>query len=185
VTGWWRRNRLPLVATLVLAPLTVGVVFQEEWGGFREGRAVEAVDVAGDADAVFGDASWRVTGADRIRWSSDPGAEQELPPGTDLVVVRMTVTPGVLDAGASVGCLLQLEEVDGGRSSRTWQPTSTGSVRVEAELAADSSGCDSTLTEPYEVAARFLVPVGAGDEGDLRLAIQTVGELPRYLRVAL
>jgi hypothetical protein len=184
VTGWWRRNRLALVATLVLAPLTVGVVFQKEWGGFSAGRPVDAVDAAVGEAAAFGGSGWRVTGSERVRWSSDPGVEQDLPPGTDLVVVRLEVTPDELDAeGRSTGCLMQLDEGRGARVSRTWEPASAY-LDLDFEPGV-SSGCESERTGPYEATARFLVPVDAGEDADLRLGIQVADELPRFLRVTL
>ena len=184
MTGWWRRNRVALVATLVLAPLTVGIVFQNEWGGFREGRPVEPVDVAVGADTDFGTTTWRVDGADRIRWSSDPGVERELPVGTDLVVVRMTVIPHAIVDWASEGCTLMLDEADGDRSARTWEPASPSYLDLDFDDPT-TTGCDSTRLGRYEAAVGFLVPVDAGEDADLRLAVQTVDQLPRYLRITL
>lgn len=180
MSGWWRRNRVALVAVLLIAPVTVGVVFQKEWGGF----ARDAVDVVVGDDASYGGAGWRVTDVDRIRWSSGPGAERELPAGTDLVVVRLAVTPHDLEGGESTGCTLELDEGEGDRSDRLWGPAPSTYVPYDPD-GGTSTYCDPSRTTPYELAASFLVPVDAGEDARLRITVEADDELPRYLRISL
>jgi hypothetical protein len=184
VSGWWRRNRVALVAVVLIAPVTVGVVFQKEWGGFGAGPSAAAVEVAAGDDAFYGGTGWRVTGVDRIRWSSAPGAERELPTGTDLVVVHLAVTPGDLEGGESTGCTLELDEGEGDRSARLWKPAPSTYVPYDPDDGA-STYCDPSRTSPYELAASFLVPVDAGEDASLRLSVEAADELPRFLRITL
>ena len=174
------------VAPVAIAPVADADICAGAHGRhFAAGGCTNVVgDVAVGADTDFGTTTWRVDGADRIRWSSDPGVERELPVGTDLVVVRMTVIPHAIVDWASEGCTLMLDEADGDRSARTWEPASSSYLDLDFDDPT-TTGCDSTRLGRYEAAVGFLVPVDAGEDADLRLAVQTVDQLPRYLRVTL
>ena len=182
--SWWRRNRWGLVAFVVLAPLTVGVTFANEWGGYYAQRPSQPVEVDAGSTSDFGGSSWTLTDSERIAGDSDAGREAGLPEGTDLVVATIAVEPKQLDEeGRSAGCSVLLDErASGGEVLRTWGDAQFASIDYDVDPGHESF-CDPDLTDPYTFESTFIVPSGAGV--DLSVQVEVVSELPRYLRMDL
>jgi hypothetical protein len=187
VTGarrsWWRRNGIGLVAVVVLVPATLAVTFSAEWGRYYADRPSQPITVAAGERADYAGAGWQVLDSRRIAGTSDEGAEVGLRAGTDLVVVTVAVSPHDLGAdGTSPYCDLQLNELRGGEVVRSWKDASFADLDYES--APDAlTGCSSEETGDYTFETLFVVPSGAS--GDLAVQLESVDELPRYLRLAL
>jgi hypothetical protein len=181
--GWWRRNAIGLAAFLVLAPATVAITFSTEFGSYASYRPSQPVEVAAGETADFAGSDWRLESAERYSAESPRGEAAGLPGGTDLVVATLTIEPGELDdEGRSPGCTVRLDEVSAGDVVRSWGDAAFSDLDHETAEGSEAT-CDPELTEPYRAEWIFLVPSDAGEQ--LALEVQVVGELPRYLHLAL
>ncbi|MCS5720107.1 hypothetical protein N1027_18405 [Herbiconiux sp. CPCC 205763] len=181
--GWWRRNAIGLVAVAVLVPTTIAVTFQAEWGRYYAERPSQPITVATGDSIDFAGAGWRVLDSRRIPATSEEGAASRLPAGTDLVVVTVAVSPRELDAdGKSPYCDLQLDEMRGSEVVRSWKDATFADIDYDRDPDV-GSGCSSDETGDYTFETLFVVPSGATDE--LAVQLESVDELPRYLRFAL
>lgn len=203
MTSWWRRNRIGLVAVAVLAPATLAVTFSTEWVEYYAERPSQPVSVAAGDSVDFAGTGWRVLTAQRFAAAElEAGLEDEVPPGSDLVVVTVEVTPRELDAeGRSPLCIAVLDELDGpdGAVQRTWQDAMVTGYELAAapagalapsvldagydEPGAAETACTAENTDPYTMVKGFVVPSDAGD--DLALDLELAAELPRFLRLQL
>ncbi|MFB2598075.1 hypothetical protein ACEXQE_09810 [Herbiconiux sp. P17] len=181
--GWWRRNWIGLVAVAVLVPATLAVTFSAEWGRYYADRPSQPIPVAAGESIDFAGASWQVLDSRRIPSSSAEGVDARLPEGTDLVVVTVSVAPHELDAdGKSPFCNLQLDEMRGSEVLRSWKDAEFSDIDYDGDPDA-GSGCSSDETGDYTFETLFVVPSGASDE--LAVQLESLDELPRYLRFAL
>jgi hypothetical protein len=174
------------VALAVLAPATIAYTFSTEWLGYYAERPSQPVHVDAGEPAEFAGTTWRLLDAERVGASSARGEAAELPDGTDLVLVHVSVDPHDLDAsGRSPACDVQLDELSGagGSVQRSWGDARYENIDYETELGSFETGCNAELTTPYEMEWVYLVPSDAG--GDLALQLETLDELPRYLHLAL
>ncbi|MCS5713594.1 hypothetical protein NVV95_03380 [Herbiconiux sp. CPCC 205716] len=176
--GWLKRNAIALVAVVVLVPASLFVTFSSDWLSYWSQRASSPVTVERGADVGFGGAEWRVTEVQRIR-STELPADAGAPPGTDVVVVSVAVSP---EGATAPSCLMDLEETRSGAPSRTWSPDTGTGVDLGFDLDVPLY-CDSEQTGDYTLEAVFVVPADAGDQ--LRLNVEVVDELPRYLSLTL
>jgi len=180
---WWRRNWVGLVAVVVLVPATLAVTFSAEWGRYYADRPSQPVPVAAGESIDFAGAGWQVLDSQRISGTSAEGVDARLPAGTDLVVVTVTVSPHELDAdGKSPFCDLQLDEMRGDEVLRSWKDAIFSDIDYTGDPDL-GSGCSSAETGDYTFETLFVVPSGASDE--LAVQLESVNELPRYLRFAL
>ena len=178
--GWLRRNWIGLVAVAVLLPATVGITFATQWAAYFGGRPSAPISVLADDTADFAQTRWNVEGTKRISSASAEGEQIGLPSGSDLVVVTARVSP---DSGAAApGCILQLEEFDGGSVSRSWDESTTDPIDYEPSEGTQSY-CATDAVAPYVLESIFVIASDAGD--DLALAITVPSELPRYLSFRL
>jgi hypothetical protein len=178
MSGWLRRNAIALGAVVVLVPASLFVTFSSDWLSYWQQRASSPVAVERGADVGFGGAEWRVTEVRRIR-STELPADAGAPPGTDAVVVSVAVSPGEATAP---GCLLTLEETREGAAPRSWSADTGADIDLGLGLDVPLS-CDPEQTGDYTLQAVFVVPADTGDA--LRLNVEVVDELPRYLSVTL
>jgi hypothetical protein len=180
MSGWLRRNGIALGAVVVLVPASLFVTFSSDWLSYWQQRASSPVAVERGADVGFGGAEWRVTEVQRIR-SADLAADAGAPPGTDALVVSVTVSP---DGATAPSCLLTLEETREGAPPRSWSADTGAGIDLDLGLGLDVPlSCDPEQTGEYTLEAVFVVPADTGDA--LRLNIEVIDELPRYLSVTL
>ncbi|WEO75794.1 hypothetical protein BJQ94_10390 [Cryobacterium sp. SO2] len=193
--GWFQRNRLALLAIVVLLPATLGIMAVHQWLGYFAGWPSKPVDVTAGESVRYGQFGWRIESTDRVGADSAEGRERDLPAGTDLVVVTVRVDPTgatrptvAADASALVDtwrlCTARLEERGGPHAARSWTNAANGAVSLAGAGPALSS-CSSELSEPYTFDAEFVVPHDAGEQATLALGISVVSELPEYARFAL
>lgn len=178
MSGWLRRNAIALGAVIVLVPASLFVTFSSDWLSYWEQRASSPVAVERGVDVGFGGAEWRVTEVQRIR-STELPADAGAPPGTDAVVVSVEVSPG---EATPPSCLLTLEETREGAPTRSWSADTGAGIDLGLGLDVPQF-CDSEATGDYTMQAVFVVPADTGDA--LRLNVEVVDELPRYLSVTL
>ena len=178
---WFRRNRVGLLAVAVLLPATVGITFATQWTAYFGERASAPVSVVEGDTVDFGRAEWSLEGSRRISASSAEGREFGLPPGSDLVVVSVRVSPELGDA-ETPGCIVTLDEHDGATVTRTWGESATDPIDYTATEDTRSL-CATDAVGPYTLESVFVVAGDAGD--DLALALTVPGELPRYLSFRL
>ncbi|RFA13710.1 hypothetical protein B7R21_07705 [Subtercola boreus] len=181
--GWLRRNAFALAAIIVLVPLTLGITFSNEWVNYYSTRPSQPVVVDPGQSTDFAGTGWAIEGTERISSTSPEGREADLPGGSDLVVVTVSVTPRDLDEkGESPFCEVRLEERDRGELARSW-----GSAEFEPidydEPEGVESGCTTDRTAPYKFEAQFVVPSDTTEA--LALHLEVGDELPKYLSLTL
>ncbi|MET0303427.1 MAG: hypothetical protein ABW040_05220 [Microbacteriaceae bacterium] len=176
--SWWHRNRLSLLALVLIAPLTVTVLFWGEYDTYFGVRPSRAVPVAADTTAVYGGAEWTVTSVRRVG-AGDAGVRPgAIPDGADAILVAVEIEPEAENAPA---CTLRLHET---RASGGDRSTSAElGARVFADDPLGVSGCSSDETTTYTATAAFFVPADA--RGDMSLDVIAGDELPRFLRMRL
>lgn len=171
--SWWRRNRVALVALLVLAPLTAAAVGWQEWYQFFGfgGRPVTAVSVAQDDTAELAGAEWGPLRGGEI----DDVSGLDVPEDTRLIAVAVPVNPSVEGIGCETPKLV--EQATG----REWRP-----VRLEIGLpwsADEPETCLSEGADPYELIVPFVVPEDA--TGPFWVDVRPYGAGASFLRFTL
>jgi hypothetical protein len=183
--GWFRRNSRALLAILVLLPATLGIMFANQWLGQLDERPSRPVDVAVGDSVDYGRASWTIAGTERVPGTSAAGRERDLPPGTDLIVVTVGVSPsGPGTDGEQDLCSVRLEESRSDGTTRSWSNAAGGRIDLGGDGPAITS-CSAGLSSPYVFDAEFVVPVETGDVDTLTADIVVVHALPEYARFAL
>lgn len=183
--GWFGRNRLALLAVLVLLPATLGIMFVNQWVRYFEQWPTRPVDVAVGETVEYGNARWRIEATDRVSGDSAAGRERDLPAGTDLVVVTVGVDPtGTGPDGVPELCTARLEESGGVRATRSWTNAAGGAISLDGDGPLLTS-CSSELSTPYTFDAEFVVPADAGWSASLTVGITVVDALPDYARFSL
>lgn len=168
--GWWRRNVVALVAVAVLAPVTGLVITANEWWAWNQAKPVFATTASPGEEIDYAGATWGPATAT----ITAPGPDDDVPPGTQLVVIEVPVAPGA----DGTACLSPtLRELSG--ASRQWNEA-TSHVDWDFELA---TFCDSEATGPFTLSLPFLLPADA--DGPLGVDIQIVDELPGFLRLVV
>lgn len=154
--GWWRTNRLALVALLVLIPLVgVGVGWNEWYAYFGYGtRKVNAVTAPEKGTVSLSGATWGPIRSGEISEVSS----LDMPRGTRLLAAIIPVDPD----GKAVFCespmLVQQS------TGREWTP-----VRAEVGIPFDDAEPDHCISnladpddpnssQPYSLAVAFVVP---------------------------
>lgn len=183
---WLRKNVVALLAVLVLAPTTVGVVAANDWGNYLATKPSQPVEVAAEHSTRFAGTGWRVDEVKLFSGTSPEGISADLPAGAELVAVTVLVTPDQLDEdGKLPGCIARLGEYGGESTTeiRSWS-AEIGSplgweFRDDTESGCQSEREPADLLTPYRFTSYFVVPADASN--DLGLQLQVAGELPRYL----
>ena len=182
--GWLRRNSRALLAVLVLLPLTVGIMFANQWIRYFEEWPSRPVNAAVGETLEYGNARWRVESTDRVSADSAAGRERDLPAGTDLISVTVEVDPtGTGPDGVPDLCTARLEESGGGTVTRSWSNGSRGALLGGAGPLLTS--CSSEVSTRYSFEAEFVVPAEAGESSSFTVNIAVPGFLPEYGRFAL
>ena len=176
------RRWVPVLAVLVLVPLTLGITFQNEWVSYYQSRPSQPVEVAAGEAIDFGGAGWQVSDVAETEASSELGEEIGLPAHTRLVTVTVEVTPGEPIDGLSPYCMATLQELDGDRVVRNWDDATFANIDYYPEDPVEW-GCTTELTRPYTFEAWFVIPDDAGEQ--LSLSLEVSEQQPRYLRLAL
>ncbi|MDT0158168.1 hypothetical protein Q9R19_11080 [Microbacterium sp. ARD32] len=178
--GWWRTNRLALIALVVLIPAVAVGVGWNEWHfyygyGFRK---VTAVQVPDEKSVHLAGAEWGPIRNGEITRTEG----LNLPEGTRLLAAIVPVAPD----GEAVSCdppmLVQQS------TGREWTP-----VRSEVGLAYDSNEPDKCIrsladeddpasAQPYSLTAGFIVPDDV--EGPFWLEIAPSGD-GRFVRFSI
>ena len=149
--GWWRRNRLALVALVLLAPATAVAVGWQEWYqyfGFGA-RAVTAVEVGDGDEAELVGAVWGPVRGGEV----DDVSGLDVPDDTRLIAVAVPV-----DASAE-GVSCETPRLVEQSTGREWRP-----VRLEIGLpwsADEPETCLADQLSPYELIVPFVVPEDA------------------------
>jgi len=183
--GWFRQNRLALLAVLVLLPVTLGIMFAYQWLGYFERFPSRPVDVATGDSIQYGRSEWRIDSTDRFGADSARGQERGLPAGTDLIVVTVRVVPSSTGTDKEHDlCTVRLEETGGEHPTRSWA-NATGAAVPLTGTGPDLTSCSRELRTPYTFDAQFVVPADTGDWSALTLGASVVTELPEYARFSL
>lgn len=175
MNGWWRRNRVALVALVVLLPLTAGVVGGWEWWKRAQGDTVFPVTAAAGETVELAGISFGPAAAREI---SIPG--EELPPGTKVVSVSVTVDR---DGGATPCSRPLLHELHG--EGRTWGDDATTVTWESAGFAfCPSDPEDESFPDgPFTIEVPYVVPDDVA--GPLAVEFTVANELPRYVRLVV
>lgn len=183
--GWLRRNGRALLAVLVLLPLTVGIMFANQWLRYFEEWPSRPVNATVGETLEYGNARWRIESTDRVSADSVTGRERDLPAGTDLITVTVALDPtGTGPDGVPDLCAARLEESGGGTVTRSW--TNAAGSAIDLDGAGPSlTSCSSELSTAYSFDAEFVVPAEAGESSSLTINISVPEFLPEYARFAL
>ena len=176
------RRWAPILAVVVLLPLTLGVTFQNDWVGFYATQPSQPVRVEPGEPVEFAGTTWQVTDVSRVTAASDEGAEIGLPDETLLLTVAVRVTPDELVDGLSPYCMATLQELDGDTVVRNWDEATFSPIDYSPDDPLEW-GCDTELTSPYSFEAWFVVPDDVGEQ--LSLSLDVTGQRPQFLRLLL
>lgn len=178
--GWWRANRLALVALLVLVPLIgVGVWWNEWYSYYGYGaRKVTAVQVPEDGTIELGGATWGPLKSGEAEDTSG----LDMPAGTRLLIASVPVKPD----GRAVTCDSPLLVQQG--TGREWAP-----LRSEVGIPSSSDEperCvndladpeDPASVKPYSMVVGFVVPDDV--DGPFWLDVDPAGD-ERFVRFSL
>lgn len=178
--GWWRANRLALVALLVLVPLIgVGVWWNEWYAYYGYGaRKVTAVQAPKDGTLDLGGATWGPLKSGEAKDTSG----LDLPAGTRLLIAVLPVRPD----GRAVACESPLLVHQS--SGREWAP-----VRSEVGIPSspdEPERCISDLADPddpasarpYSITVGYVVPDDV--EGPFWLDVDPLGD-ERFARFSV
>jgi hypothetical protein len=169
MSGWWRRNAIPLVVAAVLLPATAGVVAFNEWSEFDLGHGTKPVTVdPGESTAYAG----ATIGPARAEFSDDPAA----PSGTRVVSAIVLVAPG----DDPISCQSpRLRELGG--AGRQWDEAS---FELDTDFDADRlTFCDPERPYRYSLTLHYLVPADAA--GPFAIELESGDELPQYVRLVI
>lgn len=179
--SWLRLNWLPLTLVAVLLPLTLAVTLWNEWRGYLEFGASQAIEVDATDTVEYAGTEWTVVQVSRFGAETEAGKAAGLPEATELVRAIIAATPLVLDEdGRSPHCSMRLLELDG--AGRSWDDAFLAPLdyRIDDE---HEFGCTSAVTEPYRIEVFFAVPEGTSES--LAITLEVNEQLPRYLQLQL
>lgn len=163
--GWWRRNAVALVALLILAPVTVGVIAVNEWSQYDQGTATKPITVAAGEAVGFADSR---IGPVTAEFTDNVAA----PADTRVVRAVMLVWPG----GGPISCAVPMLRETGGQQ-RQW---SVASSYLDLPYDPESHGtCDSERPIRYALTLDYLVPEDA--DGPFTVDFVSNEVLPQYL----
>lgn|GEM_PF-1180929 len=178
--GWWRTNRLPLLALLVLVPVVgIGVGWNEWFAYYGYGtRKVNAVMAADDGTTELNGATWGPVRSGEIADVSG----MDMPQGTRLLAAVIPVAPD----GAAVECAAPVLVQQS--TGREWTP-----MRSEIGIPFNDdepSTCISDLADeddpdsaqPYSLVVAFVVPDDV--EGPFWVEVDPVGD-DRFVRFSI
>lgn len=172
VTGWWRRNAMPLIALAVLAPVTIGVIGWNEWQEYFQGRSTSAIaPETEDGTVELGGATW---GPIRSQYLENVEG-LTLPEGAEVLVAVIPVVPGDEPVSCFPPTLIEQS------SGREWNEG-----RFDLGLTSSSeepTSCDSTVTEPYELLMPYIVPEDA--EGPFWVNIAPSAATPKIVQFSI
>lgn len=165
--GWWRRNRLALIACAVLLPATFGIIGWNEWSTAFAGWRTAAFEAEAGRAVDFGGASWGPATVAEVA----PSAEFDVPQGAELIEVTVPVVPG----GEEPSCFPPVLRETGG-AQREWKH---GGYLF---LGWDDTSCSLMGSEPFELVVPYLIPSDA--EGPFVVELEVLSET-RLLRLPL
>lgn len=185
-----RRNVRSLAALAVAVPLALWTASGEGWLAYRRATATSETLVAAGSVRDYGGSTWRIERHAVLRGEL-PASERAttltttpaaLPPGTNLVRVRVVVKAGDAEAVRRLDrCTLELVDARG----RRWNPR-----EVQPAFRRDvATRCNGSFSAPPQVAQDFafeqdfLVPDDATGTIDAR--VRLASEAPRLLRLQL
>lgn len=161
--GWWRRNRIALIAILILVPLTGLVIFGKGIRTSRDSRPTDPITVDAGQTATYSGAT---VGPTVAAFTNDSTAA----PNSRVVRVTMPIANG-----SELFCnSLTLRELTG--AGREWQPA------LES-FASDGLAvpyCDTTQPGPYHLETYFVIPDDA--IGPFAVELYVVELLPKYVK---
>lgn len=161
--GWWRRNRLPLAALVVLTMLTPVVYAGNSLRQRRDQTASDPIVVDVGQTANYGAAT---VGPATAMFGTDDDA----PADTRVIVATIAMS----DA-SSLDCF-DPRLVETGGAQRTF--TSTTRLRSDDEFRAPTN-CLLGGGDAYELSLTYIVPRDAA--GPFVITLESTTELPRYV----
>lgn len=170
MSGWLRRNRLPLIAAGGLALLTTVVVGGNEWWQVAQSDDLIPMTTAAGGTADVDGVRYGPVTASEV---ADPDGAG-VPDGARLIVVEVPIDPGAGEASCPFATLHELEG-----AGRTWR-----NAPVDLDWYPDGpSLCGPDEPGPFTGTVGFLVPDDAA--GPFGLDLTLANELPRFLRLVV
>lgn len=180
--GWLREQRLWLLGSAVLAPITFAWPAWDAWRQYGEHRPLLATDVAAGAATTFGGAEWRL-GSVEILDPKDVRRGDAAPPGTLFLVAHFSMTPQPgSDAKRLASCRGRLSDERG-----RWWDVSTVYLPLGPGVQTGCAGGfrDGRMQEPgvgapWRFTQVFLIPEDAAATARPEIILPPLQ--PRYLR---
>ncbi|WP_406248834.1 hypothetical protein ACI7YT_02455 [Microbacterium sp. M] len=180
MTGWWRRNRLALIALAVLVAVTTATLVGVAWSRYYLYEPTVPVNAAEGETAELADATWGPVRA------VDITDVDELPAPSDARVIAVAVP--VDPHGDSPSCFSPvLVEQDTGRR---WgqMNTALGITDTYEEPSScttpevDENGDPGPIV-PYEIFVGYIVPADA--EGPFWVEVAEINSYPSFIRFSV
>jgi hypothetical protein len=177
VRTWLRDSRWALIALVVFIPGAIVTSMTISWFDYQNRLNLDAVEVAeGDTGEYLG-SEFTLRDVEFIDWDSDEGELYDVHEGGVLVVATVEVDPRGEVADDYVSCVLELHGDDG----RIWEIANSDDTTFFPDSPAVGY-CDVNQSEPFELAAAFVIPDDARDR--VSLVVLDPAEAPRALRLA-
>lgn len=166
MSGWWRRNALPVIVVIVLVPATGIAIWTNEHAPIDANRASTPLVVATGASTEYGTS---VVGPAFGHFVNSVAAPED----TRVVSVAVRIEPGTpaLQCPSPV-----LREVGG--AQRQWNEAS---IDLGTNDPARPSYCSSERSDPYTLMLDYLVPDDAA--GPFFVDIEDASLIPEFARI--
>lgn len=180
MTGWWRRNRLALIALAVLIPVATATLVGVAWSRYYLYQPTIPMDVDQGETAELADATWGPVRAVDVT----DAEELTAPSDARVIAVAVPVDPH----GESPSCFSPvLVEQDTGRR---WEEMTTElGIPYSAEEPTnctkpeDDENGDPGPVVPYEIIVGYIVPADA--EGPFWVEVAEINSYPSFIRFSV
>lgn len=181
MTGWWRRNRLALIALAVLVPLATATLVGVAWSRYYLYEPTIPQDPGEDGTVELADTTW---GPVRAKDLTDVG-ELLAPSDSRVIAVAVPVDPHGESPSCSSPTLVEQS------TGRRWEemtdelgvPSSADDESTFCMMPEDDENGDPGPVVPYEIVVGYIVPEDAA--GPFWVEISVVDDLPSFIRFSV
>jgi hypothetical protein len=180
VRKWLRRNVWALAALAALMTTSIWYAFTIDWQQYQDGRPTSVIDVPRDKEAIYGGVAFSIKGVVVLEGDSADSTRYEVTPGTDVVVVDLSVTPPAGgDPDDYIGCDVKFI-APSPEGDRTWWASSSNPTTYP-DPEDQVFGCNVAGGPAFVYRTYFVVPAGGAKDGAVLVTL--LEELPLALHL--